>query len=81
MSKLPAEMVLAPASLAAPEAKGEDLFDYSPVSARQKLLMMAATLAEGETTIENAAQEPEAIDLANLFVRLWVLRFGGRCGK
>jgi UDP-N-acetylglucosamine 1-carboxyvinyltransferase len=28
-------------------------------------LMMAATLAEGETTIENAAQEPEVADLAN----------------
>jgi UDP-N-acetylglucosamine 1-carboxyvinyltransferase len=28
-------------------------------------LMMAATLAEGETTIENAAQEPEVVDLAN----------------
>jgi UDP-N-acetylglucosamine 1-carboxyvinyltransferase len=27
--------------------------------------MMAATLAEGETTLENAAQEPEVIDLAN----------------
>ncbi len=28
-------------------------------------LMMAATLAEGETVIENAAREPEVIDLAN----------------
>lgn len=28
-------------------------------------LMMAATLAEGETVIENAAREPEIIDLAN----------------
>jgi len=28
-------------------------------------LMMAATLAEGETTLENAAQEPEVVDLAN----------------
>jgi UDP-N-acetylglucosamine 1-carboxyvinyltransferase len=28
-------------------------------------LMMAATLAEGETIIENAAREPEVIDLAN----------------
>ena len=27
--------------------------------------MMAATLAEGETTIENCAQEPEIVDLAN----------------
>lgn len=28
-------------------------------------LMMAATLAEGETLIENAAHEPEVVDLAN----------------
>ncbi len=28
-------------------------------------LMMAATLADGETTIENAAREPEVVDLAN----------------
>ncbi|MFA7094880.1 MAG: UDP-N-acetylglucosamine 1-carboxyvinyltransferase [Gammaproteobacteria bacterium] len=28
-------------------------------------LMMAATLAEGTTTIENAAREPEVVDLAN----------------
>jgi UDP-N-acetylglucosamine 1-carboxyvinyltransferase len=28
-------------------------------------IMMAATLADGETTIENAAQEPEITDLAN----------------
>ncbi|MFC0445878.1 UDP-N-acetylglucosamine 1-carboxyvinyltransferase [Pseudidiomarina halophila] len=28
-------------------------------------LMMAATLAEGVTTIENAAREPEVVDLAN----------------
>jgi len=28
-------------------------------------LMMAATLAEGETVLENAAREPEVIDLAN----------------
>ena len=29
-------------------------------------LMMAATLAEGETVIENAAREPEVVDLAQL---------------
>jgi len=29
-------------------------------------LMMAATLAQGETVIENAAREPEVVDLANL---------------
>ncbi|HIK45601.1 MAG TPA: UDP-N-acetylglucosamine 1-carboxyvinyltransferase [Leptolyngbyaceae cyanobacterium M65_K2018_010] len=38
--------------------------DYPSVGATETL-MMAATLAEGETIIENAAQEPEVTDLAN----------------
>jgi UDP-N-acetylglucosamine 1-carboxyvinyltransferase len=33
-------------------------------------LLMAATLAEGETILENAAQEPEVTDLANLLVAM-----------
>lgn len=31
-------------------------------------LLMAATLAEGETVIENAAREPEVVDLANFLI-------------
>lgn len=37
--------------------------DYPSVGATETL-MMAATLADGETIIENAAQEPEVVDLA-----------------
>ncbi|MEN9417390.1 MAG: UDP-N-acetylglucosamine 1-carboxyvinyltransferase [Pseudomonadota bacterium] len=33
-------------------------------------LMMAATLAEGETVLENAAQEPEVPDLAELLISM-----------
>ncbi len=33
-------------------------------------LMMAATLAQGETIIENAAREPEVVDLANCLNRM-----------
>ena len=33
-------------------------------------LMMAATLAEGTTVIENAAQEPEVVDLANCLIQM-----------
>jgi UDP-N-acetylglucosamine 1-carboxyvinyltransferase len=33
-------------------------------------LLMAATLAEGETVLENAAQEPEIVDLANLLIAM-----------
>ena len=32
-------------------------------------LMMAATLADGGTVLENAAREPEVVDLANFLVR------------
>lgn len=38
--------------------------DYPSVGATETILM-AATLAEGITKIENAAQEPEIVDLAN----------------
>jgi len=45
--------------------KGASIYlDYPSVGATETL-MMAATLAEGETVIENAAQEPEVVDLAN----------------
>nr|WP_309476545.1 UDP-N-acetylglucosamine 1-carboxyvinyltransferase [Scytonema millei] len=45
--------------------KGAKIYlDYPSVGATETL-MMAATLAEGETVIENAAQEPEVVDLAN----------------
>jgi UDP-N-acetylglucosamine 1-carboxyvinyltransferase len=45
--------------------KGAKIYlDYPSVGATETI-MMAATLAEGETIIENAAQEPEIVDLAN----------------
>ncbi len=45
--------------------KGAKIYlDYPSVGATETL-MMAATLADGETTIENAAQEPEIVDLAD----------------
>ncbi len=49
----------------APRLKGARIFmDLISVTGTENL-MMAATLAEGVTTIENAAREPEVIDLAN----------------
>ncbi|MHB1585675.1 MAG: UDP-N-acetylglucosamine 1-carboxyvinyltransferase [Acidiferrobacteraceae bacterium] len=33
-------------------------------------LMMAATLADGRTVLENAAREPEVVDLANCLIRM-----------
>ena len=38
--------------------------DFPSVGATENLIM-AATMAEGETIIENAAEEPEIVDLAN----------------
>ncbi len=43
--------------------------DIASVGATENL-MMAATLAEGETIIENAAREPEVVDLANFCISM-----------
>ncbi len=49
----------------APRLKGARIFmDMISVTGTENL-MMAATLAEGITTIENAAKEPEVVDLAD----------------
>ena len=40
------------------------LFEFATVGGTENILM-AATLADGVTTIENAAKEPEIVDLAN----------------
>jgi UDP-N-acetylglucosamine 1-carboxyvinyltransferase len=44
-------------------------FDTISVTGTENLLM-AATLAEGETVLENAAREPEVVDLAELLTRM-----------
>lgn len=46
--------------------KGADIFLRMPSVGATQNLMMAATLADGVTTIENAAEEPEIVDLANM---------------
>ncbi len=43
--------------------------DYPSVGATETL-MMAATLADGETIIKNAAREPEVVDLANFCISM-----------
>ena len=48
---------------------GQIHLDCPSVGATETL-MMAAVLAQGETTIENAAQEPEVVDLANLLIAM-----------
>ena len=45
------------------------IFDPVSVTATENVIM-AASLADGVTTIENAAKEPEVIDLANCLIRM-----------
>lgn len=43
--------------------------DFPSVGATQNI-MMAATMAKGETVIENAAKEPEIVDLSNFLTKM-----------
>ena len=50
--------------------KGDKIYlDFPSVGATENI-MMAAVLAEGETVIENAAKEPEIVDLSNFLRKL-----------
>jgi UDP-N-acetylglucosamine 1-carboxyvinyltransferase len=49
--------------------------DYPSVGATETL-MMAACLAEGETILENAAREPEVVDLANFCIAMGARIYG-----
>ncbi len=48
---------------------GNVVFDMTTVNGTQNV-MMAACLAEGETVIENAAREPEVVELADVLQRM-----------
>jgi len=50
--------------------KGAHIFmDMCTVTGTENV-MMAATLADGQTIIENAAREPEVVDLANFLIKM-----------
>ncbi|TKB64371.1 MAG: UDP-N-acetylglucosamine 1-carboxyvinyltransferase [Nitrospira sp.] len=49
--------------------RGERIYCDTPTVTGTENLMMAATLAEGVTTLENAAKEPEIVDLAEFLVK------------
>ncbi|EFR31374.1 UDP-N-acetylglucosamine 1-carboxyvinyltransferase [Eremococcus coleocola] len=54
----------------ADQLKGARIYlDFPSVGATENI-MMAATLAEGETILENVAREPEIVDLANFLNRM-----------
>lgn len=52
--------------------KGCEIFMNFPSVGATENIMMAAVYAEGETIIENAAKEPEIVDLANFLRKLGV---------
>ena len=54
----------------APRLKGARIFMDTVTVTGTENLMMAAALAEGVTVLENAAREPEVIDLAECLVRM-----------
>lgn len=52
------------------QLQGAEIYlDFPSVGATQNI-MMAATMAEGTTILENAAREPEIVDLANYLNRM-----------
>ncbi|MBK6975164.1 MAG: UDP-N-acetylglucosamine 1-carboxyvinyltransferase [Sterolibacteriaceae bacterium] len=53
-----------------PRLSGAKLFTDMVTVTGTENLMMAACLADGETVIENAAREPEVVDLANCLVAM-----------
>jgi len=53
--------------------KGAKILFESPTVGGTENVMMAAALADGETVIENAAKEPEIVDLAN-----YINKMGGK---
>ncbi|WP_175400504.1 UDP-N-acetylglucosamine 1-carboxyvinyltransferase [Paenibacillus sp. KS1] len=60
--------------------KGTKIYlDYASVGATENI-MMAATLAEGTTIIENAAREPEIVDLANYLNKMGAVVRGAGTG-
>ena len=50
--------------------KGNDIYLDFPSVGATEVIMMTATLAEGTTVIENAAQEPEIVDLATFLNKM-----------
>ena len=57
--------------------QGAKIYLNKPSVGATKTIMTAATLAEGETRIENAAQEPEIVDLANFCRQMGAQISGG----
>jgi UDP-N-acetylglucosamine 1-carboxyvinyltransferase len=56
--------------------KGASIYFDTPTVTGTENLMMAATLAKGRTILENAAREPEVVDLANALISMGAIITG-----
>jgi UDP-N-acetylglucosamine 1-carboxyvinyltransferase len=56
--------------------KGAQLSFDNPTVTGTENLMMAAALARGRTTLQNAATEPEVVELANVLIRMGAKIYG-----
>ncbi|MCB0357244.1 MAG: UDP-N-acetylglucosamine 1-carboxyvinyltransferase [Bdellovibrionales bacterium] len=54
----------------AKKLKGDTIIFETPSVGATENLLMAASLADGTTFIENAAKEPEVVDLANYLIKM-----------
>ncbi len=72
LKKMGAEITLSEGyiKVRAKRLKGASIYFDVPTVTGTENLMMAATLADGVTVIENAACEPEIIDLANALISI-----------
>ncbi len=61
--------------------QGARIYLDIPSVGATETLMMAAALAEGETIIENAAREPEVVDLANFCIAMGAKIHGAGTSK
>ncbi|MEW6714791.1 MAG: UDP-N-acetylglucosamine 1-carboxyvinyltransferase [Nitrospirota bacterium] len=72
LKKMGAEVTLSEGYIeaSAKRLKGAQIYFDIPTVTGTENLMMAAVLADGETIIENAACEPEVVDLANALISM-----------
>jgi UDP-N-acetylglucosamine 1-carboxyvinyltransferase len=72
LEKMGAKIVLSDGYIhaMAKRLKGASIYFDMPTVTGTENLMMAATLAEGETLLENVACEPEIVDLANALISM-----------
>ncbi|MEK7271353.1 MAG: UDP-N-acetylglucosamine 1-carboxyvinyltransferase [Nitrospirota bacterium] len=72
LKKMGADIILSEGYIEAKvkKLKGASIYFDIPTVTGTENLMMAAVLADGETIIENAACEPEVVDLANALISM-----------